>query len=153
MADTPAMPVVDLRVTIERSLADVYAVLSDPTKTPRWSKPAVREWVSTPGPIGVGSRRGAVTRMGPLRTQNEAEVTEFEPRRRIAMRSVSGPISFRVAMDFVEPVPGRTRVDWRWEFFPRGLMRLGSPLIGPFWRRTFGRDLRELKRQMEAGEL
>ena len=39
------------------------------------------------------------------------------------------------------------------EFFPRGLMRLVDPLFGTMWRRTFGRDLRELKRQMEAGEL
>jgi uncharacterized protein YndB with AHSA1/START domain len=147
------MPVVDLSVTIERPLADVYAVLSDPTRTPRWSKPAVKEWVSTPGPIRVGSRRRAITAMGPMRTENEAEVTELEPERRIALRSVVAPISFRVAMDFAEPAPGRTRVDWRWEFFPRGVLRLGNPLIGPFWRRSFARDLGELKRQMEAGEL
>ena len=147
------MAAVDLSVTIERPLADVYAVLSDPTRTPRWSRPAVKEWISTPGPLRIGSRRRALTRMGPMTSENEAEVTELVPGRRLAMRSVSGRIAFRVAMEFTERAPGRTRVDWRWEFLPSGLLRLGSPLIGPFWRRTFSRDLRELKRQMEAGEL
>lgn len=141
------------RLTIERPIADVFAVLSDPTQTPRWSAPAEREWVTTPGPIGVGSRRRAVTRQGPFRTENEAEVTAYEPERRIALRSISGPMPFELTMEFRSLGATRSEVGFDWQFSPRGAVRLADPLLGALWRRSFGRDLRTLKRMLEAGEL
>jgi uncharacterized membrane protein len=141
-----------LSVSIRRPLDDVFAVLSDVTKTPRWSSAAVEEYATTPGPVGVGSRRHAVGRGYGMRTENDAEITEFEPGRRIALRSLSGPMSFLVEMDFA-PVDGGTRVDWTWSFFPRGPLRVAGPLIAGIFRRQFAKDLRRLKAMMESGEL
>lgn len=141
-----------LSVSIRRPLADVFAVLSDVTKTPRWSSAAVEEFITTPGPVGVGTRRHAVGRGYGMKTENDAEVTEFEPGRRIALKSLSGPMEFRVEMDFAE-IPGGTRVDWTWSFFPRGPFRVGGPLLAAIFRRQFAQDLRRLKAMLESGEL
>lgn len=141
-----------LSVSIRRPLDDVFEVLSDVTKTPRWSSAAVEEYATTPGPVGVGTRRHAVGRGYGMKTENDAEVTEFEPGRRIALKSLSGPMSFLVEMDFAE-IPGGTRVDWAWSFFPRGPLKVGGPLIAAIFRRQFAKDLATLKAMMESGEL
>ena len=49
--------------TISRPLEEVFAVLTDPEKTPKWSAPAVEEHWITPGPPTIGSRRLAVTQL------------------------------------------------------------------------------------------
>ena len=140
-------------MTIGRSLADVYRVLTTPELTPRWSSNAVDEHMTTPGPIRVGSRRRAtVRRVGGGTTQNEIEVTELVPEQRIAVRSVMAPVPFSSAWTFA-PVDDGTRIDWRWDFEMKGWLRPFDPLLGPVFGRTFRRDLGRLKSMMESGEL
>jgi len=147
------MATVELSVTIARPVADVYRVLTTPELTPRWSSNAIEEHVTTPGPLRVGTRRHAtIRRFGGGTTENEIEVTELEPERRIAVRSVQAPVPFTSTWSFT-PVDGGTRVDWRWDFAMRGWLRLIDPLVGPAFRRTFRRDLDTLSSMMGSGEL
>jgi uncharacterized protein YndB with AHSA1/START domain len=137
--------------TIARPLEEVFAVLTDPEKTPKWSAPAVEEHWITPGPPTIGSRRLAVTRLMGRRSQNVAEVTAYEPNRMWEMKSVSGP-PFVVRATFA-PVEGGTRVDWTWSFDLQGPMRPFRPLVARLFGRLFANDLVRLKRMMETGEL
>ena len=138
---------------IERPLVDVYRVLTTPELTPRWSSNAVEEQLTTPGPIRVGSRRRAtVRRLGGGTTENEIEVTELGPERRIAVRSLKAPVPFSSVWTFA-PVDAGTRVDWRWDFEMTGWLRPFDALMGPIFARTFMRDLDRLKSMMETGEL
>jgi uncharacterized protein YndB with AHSA1/START domain len=147
------MATVQVSVTIGRPLADVYRVLTTPELTPRWSSNAVEEHMTTPGPIGVGSRRRAtVHRLGGGTTENEIEVTELDRERRIAVRSVTAPVPFTSAWTFA-PVDDGTRVDWRWDFEMSGWLRPFDGLLGPIFARTFRRDLDRLKSMMESGQL
>jgi len=147
------MATVTVSVTIGRPVVDVYRVLTTPELTPRWSSNALDEQMTTPGPIRVGSRRRAtVGRLGGGTTENEIEVTELEPERRIAVRSVKAPVAFSSEWTFA-PVDGGTRVDWRWDFEMTGWLRPFDPLMGPIFTRTFRRDLERLKSMMETGEL
>ena len=144
---------VDLTVTIDRAAEDVFRVLSDPSTTPRWSSNALEEHVTTDGPIGIGSRRRAVVRgFGGGTTENEAEVTSFEPNRRIALRSIESPVPFATAYSLT-PIGGRTRVDWSWVFELRGWQRPLGPLLRSMFGRSFRADLARLKAMMESGEL
>jgi len=138
-------------VTIGRPLGEVFAVLTDPNKTPRWSAPALEEHSIAPGPPTIGSRRLAVTQLMGMRSQNIAEVTAFEPNRLWEMKSVSGP-PFVVRATFA-PVDGATRVDWTWSFHLQGPMRPFGPLVAWLFGRVFAKDLVRLKRMMETGEL
>ena len=88
--ETP-MAKAEVSVTIDRPLEDVFAVLTDVEKSATWSAPTVEEHWTTPGPVGVGSRRHAVTRYLGRRAENDAEVSEFEPNRKWTMCSLSGP--------------------------------------------------------------
>ena len=73
------------------------------------------------------------------------ELTEFEPDRRLAMRSVSGfPFEVRIAIDFV-PVGDDCRLDWLVSFEPGGLLRPTGPLLAG----VLQADLREGSRDAE----
>jgi uncharacterized membrane protein len=142
----------EVSITIERSMEDVFAVLSNVEDTPKWSSNAVEEKMTSEGAVGVGSTRRAVVRSFGRTTENEAEVTEFEPNRRIALQGISAALPFRVSMDF-QRVTGGTRVDWTWELAPRGFLKLAGPLLTGVFRRQFHKDLNKLKDLMESGAL
>ena len=147
---------VDLSITIARPVEDVFAVLTDPTQSRRWSANAIEGEVITHGPPGGGSRRRAVAK-GPFggTMENVMEVTELEPNRKVALKLISAPWggTGRTWYTFA-PVEGGTRVDWTWEMEPGGLWKpLGSrPFMAMFGRRL-QRDLDNLKVMMESGQL
>src|SRR6266704_5647637 len=113
--------------TIARPLEEVFAVLTDPETTPKWSVPAVEERWITPGPPTIGSRRLAVTQFMGRRSENIAEMTAYEPNRMWEMKSVSGP-PFIVRATFAR-VEGGTQVDWTWTFHLQGPMRPFGPIV------------------------
>ena len=67
-------------------------MLTDPTKSPRWSANAIEAELITPRPPGIGSRRRAVAK-GPFggTMENVMEVTELEPNRKVALKLVRAP--------------------------------------------------------------
>lgn len=150
------MESIDFTITIERSVEDVFRVITTPELSPRWSENAIEEHITTPGPVGIGSRRRAtVRRLGGGTWENEIEVTEFEPNRRIAVRSVESFVPFAAAWTVV-PAGGDgtgAQVDWHWDVQLQGWMRPLGPLVRALFRRSFGSDLVRLKSMMEAGDL
>lgn len=147
------MATVELTITIDRPVADVYRVLTTPELTPSWSANAIEEHVTTPGPIGVGSRRRAtVRRFGGGTTENEIEITELEPERRVAVRSIESLVPFTSSWRFT-PDDAGTRVDWRWDFALSGWLRPFDGLLALMFERAFRRDLERLKSMMDSGEL
>lgn len=139
-------------IEIERSIEDVFAVLTDVTKTGRWYPAKVEEWWVTPPPHGVGSvRRARVTVMGRA-SENDAVVTEYDPPRRAALEGQSASAPFKATLDFA-PVPGGTRVEVETTFELSGVMRLVGPLFISRYERGWDQGLQTAKRMMEAGEL
>ena len=142
-----------LTVTIKRPVEDVFAVLTHIENAAKWSR-AIEETLTTPGPMGIGTRRRAVVpTFGGRTTENEMELTDFEPNRRLAMRGISGfPFEVRIVIEFSR-VGDATRLDWLVSFEPGGLLRPMAPLFGAFYKRSFAKDLENLKAMMEAGAL
>ncbi len=142
-------------VTIQRPVEDVWAVLTDPTLSPRWSANAIKGELITDGPPGIGARRRAVVK-GFLGGTMESvmEVTELEPLRAVALELISASWggTGRTRYTFA-PTKDGTRVDWVWEMELDGWKKA---LSGPFmaiFQRGFQRDLETLKRKMESREL
>lgn len=140
------------RIEINRAIEEVFAVLTDVTKTGRWYPAKVEEWWTTPPPHGVGSvRRARVLVLG-RGVENDAIVTDHEPPRRAAMKGLSSGAPFEVTLAF-QPIEGGTRVDVETVFHLRGVMRLIGPMFVKSYARGWERGLANLKRMMEAGEL
>ena len=143
-------------VTIQRPIEEVFAVLTDPTRSPEWSKHSIRGELLTEGPPRVGSRRRTVVKgfAGIGTMESVFEVTEIDPLRAVALKQVSASWGGNGATRYTfTPVDGGTRVDWTWELIPSGPMRL---LMGPtlvLTRRMFQSDLENLKALMESGRI
>ena len=134
-------------------MEDVFRVLSNPENAPKWSLNALEEKLTSPPPVAVGSTRRAVVKsFGGRTAENHAVCTEFEPNRRIAWQTTSAPFPFRVAVDFT-PVDGSTQIDSTWTLEWTGIMRALGPVLERYFVRVLRRDVENLARVMESGDL
>ena len=146
------MPRGALSVTIHRPVEEVFAVLSDVEKTSVWHPATVEEYWSSEGPVGVGSIRIAIGKAFGVRSENEAEVTVFEPNRALGLRVISGPVPAEISIDFVTVDEG-TKVNWVTEMRPRGLFKLIVEMTFGVFMRQLENGLETLKEMMESGKL
>jgi polyketide cyclase/dehydrase/lipid transport protein len=139
-------------ITIRRSIEDVFAVLTDVTKTGRWFPMRVEERWTSPPPHGVGSTRRATIWMLGRRVENDAVATIYAPPHRAAIRGLSPNAPFEAILDFA-PVEGGTQVEVRTAILIGGIGRPIGALFARWYGRQWSRGLVNLKRLMEAGEL
>jgi uncharacterized membrane protein len=101
-------------------------------------------------------RRGAtahlVSKFLGRRVESDAEITEFEPNRRVTMRSTSGPFPFHGSLT-LDPVEGGTRVNATFELEPGRFFKLAEPIVTRMAKRQLESDLANLKDLMEADAL
>ena len=143
---------IESSIVINRPIEEVFAVLSDLENNPKWD-PGFHEVEKTSqGPIGVGTTWRAVQSVLSRRIESEAEVTEYEPNRKFAVKTKAGPIPAQVQMTFAS-VEGGTQVNMRFEGEPGGFFKLAEPLVGNMVKRSFETDLANLKDLMEAHAL
>ena len=148
------MGVAKVGVRIGRPVEDVFGVLTHVENVPKWNRNAIDVKLLTPGPMRVGSRRQATIRGFAGRpTTNIAEMVEFEPNRRMLVQCVEGQFTWQALIELA-PIPEGTALDWTWTFARTGgLLRVLDPFVPALMRRSFQRDLNDLKRLMEAGSL
>jgi uncharacterized membrane protein len=92
----------DLEVMIARSVADVFAYVSEVTNLPSWQESAVEaEWIEPRS--SFRERRSFLGHKAEL----ELEVTAYEQDRRFDVKAVSGPARFAVRHAF-RPADGGT---------------------------------------------
>jgi uncharacterized membrane protein len=109
------------------------------------------EWLDPAAPMGVG-RRGRMVMNAMGRREFLDAVTEFEPGRRIAHRSVAGAIEILTAC-IAEPAGTGCRATVVYEplRLPGGVVgTLLAPLTSRILRRNFRADLARLKDILEA---
>jgi uncharacterized membrane protein len=144
-------------IVIHRSPEEVFAFLEIRSNDGAWMASVMEsEWLEPAAvldaPIGIG-RRGRMVMMLPGRQAEFIdEVTEYEPGKRIAHRTVNGPIQLNTAC-ICEPAGDgcRTTVVGATEHLPGGLFgRIAAPLVAKVIRRGFRADLARLKKILES---
>jgi uncharacterized membrane protein len=105
-------------------------------------------------PIGIGRRGRMVMKLTGRQAEFVDEVTDYEPGKRIAHRTVNGPIPLTTAC-ICQPAGQacRTTVIGATDRLPGGLLgRFVAPLVATVIRRGFKADLARLKRIVESEE-
>ncbi len=92
-------------IVINRSVEEVFAVLSNVEQNPKWSSGFLEAQQTSEGPIGVGTTWRVVQKGLGQRMEGEIEVTAYEPNRRCAQKSKAGPFPVEVRQTY-EPVEG-----------------------------------------------
>jgi uncharacterized protein YndB with AHSA1/START domain len=142
------MPSAANEVEIARPPDQVFAFLADPTNDRQW-RVGVLDFKHESG-HGVGARYAQGVRgPGGRRVPADIEITEFEPARAIAFRTVSGPVRPRGRYMLTATDLG-TRLRFELEAELRGLKRW---LMGPMVQKTMHKEvgqLDQLKRVLKA---
>jgi uncharacterized protein YndB with AHSA1/START domain len=145
------MPVdVVAEIEIRRPRAEVAAYASDPDNATRWYRNIEAiEW-ETPRPLAVGTRLAFVARFLGRRLAYTYEVAEHVPGERFVMRTAQGPFPMETTYTWEDARGGATRMTLRNRGEPAGFSKLSAPFMAMAMRRANGKDLREIKRLLEA---
>jgi Polyketide cyclase / dehydrase and lipid transport len=141
-------------VTVEQRIAAeperVAAYAMDPANDTSWIGALTEANVLTEGPVGVGTRVERVASFLGKRIEYINEVEEYDPPRRLHMRSVKAPFPMTVTYEF-EPAPGGdTLMRITTGGDASGFYALAGPLLSRQVRRGVARDLERLKEILEG---
>jgi hypothetical protein len=82
-------------VRIARPPDEVFAFVGDAANNPRWRKNVVATVWLDDGPMRVGRRGRQTARVLGRAYTVEAEIVEWDPPRRVAFRTIGGPVDVR----------------------------------------------------------
>jgi uncharacterized membrane protein len=139
----------ELSITINRPIEEAFAVLANLENDVKWHSAFVEIRNTSGGSLGVGGRFLVFEGLLGRRTGTVYEVTEYEPNRIAAWKTVSGPLQLKFWRTF-ERVEDGTRFAVRYEGEARGFLKLAWPLITRFAKRQHEGDMGKLKELMEA---
>jgi carbon monoxide dehydrogenase subunit G len=89
---------------------EVFAFLSNLENLPRWQSGVLRAELTSPGPIGVGSKAVVERRFFGQRIAADLEVTVYEPPRRMVLETETSGVSVQASVE-IEPLePNGCRV-------------------------------------------
>jgi len=139
---------VEQRIDAEPERVAGYAM--DPANDTSWIGALTEANVLTDGPVGVGTRVRRVAGFLGKRIEYVNEIEEYDPPRRLHMRSVKAPFPMTVTYDF-EPAPGGgTLMRIATGGDASGFYKVAGPLLSRQVRRGVAGDLRRLKELLEA---
>jgi uncharacterized protein YndB with AHSA1/START domain len=133
-------------VEIARPAREVFAALTDVARVPEWQGSAVE--ARADGPLAEGVRIQERRHFLGHDEETELEVTVFEPGRRLALRTLKGPVKLEID-HVLEELDGRTKLHVKAEGRPHGLLRLAGPAVTAKARQELRRDFDRLKAILE----
>ena len=140
---------VELEVTIDRPVQDVFSFFVDPALVARWQTAVSEAEQITEGPVGVGTRfRVRRTYLG-RRLESTEEVTEYVPNRAFALRSISSPVPYEARSTF-EEIDGATRIVASVQGDASGFFMVAGPVLARVLKREVESNLGHLKDLLET---
>jgi uncharacterized membrane protein len=137
-------------IVINRPVEAVWAYMSDFANLPQWNTGTIETRLISEPPVRKGSTYIWVGQFLGRRMEVTSEVTEFEPNRAWAYKSISGPFA-STARYSLEPVNGGTRVTISAEGDVGGFFKLAEPVMAAMTKRQLEGTLANLKDILEAG--
>ena len=146
------MEAFELSIVINRPIEEAFGFLSNLENDIKWRS----EWVETRntsgGVLGVGATYCLTGEFLGRRVPTIYELTEYEPNRMTAWKTVSGPLPLTFRRTF-ERVEGGTRSTFSYDAELRGLFKLAEGLLVSMGKRQLEGDFPKLKELMEARAL
>ena len=142
-------PVMKMAITIDAPIEDVWDIVSDVERQPLWMEEMKSVRLTTPGPLGVGSRGEADVRIFLVGIVDPVEVDIFDPPLRFGIRHVGTYTGEgRITLEAIDA--GRTLVRWDERLAPPFFPHLGQLLQKPVLGAIFQADLERLREIVES---
>jgi uncharacterized membrane protein len=136
---------------IDAPIEAAWSVLADIPRQPEWMREMKKVAITTPGPVGVGTRGEATVRILGIGVSDPVEITEFERPTRFAIRheglfTGGGVITLDAGADGTTTI-----VRWTETLVPPLLPEIGALVQAPVLQAIFQDDLHRFKRLVETG--
>jgi uncharacterized protein YndB with AHSA1/START domain len=142
----------EITIVIERPVEDVFAVLTDLSKTPAWTPGLTEVRRDRGGPLQVGQAMTFVGSFLGRDYESAAAVTELVAGERFASKTTSGP--FHLEIDSrLEPVANGTRLATVYRGESHGFFKIAEPIVTRLARKQFETAAVNLKALMEEKAL
>ncbi len=142
----------EITVVIERPVEDVFAVLTDMSKTPAWTPGLAEVRRDGDGPLQVGEALTFVGSFLGRSYESAAAVTELVADERFASKTTSGP--FHLETDSrLEPVANGTRLATIYRGESDGFFKIAESIVTRLARKQFETAAVNLKALMEEKAL
>jgi uncharacterized membrane protein len=128
---------------------EVFEFVTNPENDPKWESAILESERTSVGPMGVGTTEQGVAKLLGQRIEWTAEVTEYEPNRKVKYEVTGGPLSAEQTVTF-EPVEGGTKFTLVVEVETGGFFRLAEPIVTRMLQRDIETDVANLKDILEA---
>jgi len=102
------------------------------------------------GPIGVGTTFTEVNQMMGRRIESTIEYMEYEINKKIGIKSVSGPIPFKMDGTFEAVSEGETKVTLTGEGDVSGFFKLAEPLVSVMLNKQMESNTAKLKNLLDT---
>lgn len=148
--DAPPAPIETL-VVIDAPIERVWTELADIEGQPRWMHDMKSVRLTTPPPIGVGTRGVSTVRVFGIAVTDPVTITEFEPPTRFALQH-EGTVGGSGVITLERGADGSTTiVRWNERLIAPVLPHLGAELFGRVFGPIFQADLFRLRDLVESG--
>ena len=142
-------PVMKMAITIAAPIDDVWDAVSDIERQPLWMEEMKAVRLTTPGPVGVGTRGEADVRIFLVGIVDAVEVDVYDPPSRLGIRHVGRYTGGgRITLEAIDR--GRTLVRWDERLVPPIFPHLGQLLQKPVMGAIFQADLERLREIVES---
>lgn len=146
------MPKINVTETVNRPIDEVYAYLADPRNELQWQSSARDREVEGGGTIAKGSRIKATEQFIGRKLEFLYEVTEHDPDRILAMRTLSGPFEAELRYTLQAADEGTLiELDAEGAQGLGGVFgKLAEPVVTRIFKRETQHDLGKLKEILES---
>jgi hypothetical protein len=142
-------PVMKMAITIAAPIDDVWDIISDIERQPLWMAEMKAVRLTTPGPVGVGTRGVADVRIFLVGIVDPVEVDVYDPPTRFGIRHVGRYTGEgRITLEAIDRA--RTLVRWDERLVPPIFPHLGQLLQKPVMGAIFQADLERLREIVES---
>jgi uncharacterized membrane protein len=138
---------VENSVSVDRPVEEVFAYATDVSNLPQWQTSALEAKID--GPMQPGATGTVVRKFLGRRVESSVRIDEYEPSRKFALHSTSGPVEFHIHQTY-EPEGKGARVTVVMEGEAGGFFKLAEPLVERALRREIEGNFATLKDIVES---
>ena len=124
---------IEQKLEINRTVADVFAFLTDHENDSKWRSGVVESRKTSEGPVGVGSTGSEVLQFLGRRMETSYEITEFEQDKKLSFKTTSGPVPMEGGY-LLEASGGGTRIAFSIQGDASGFFKLAEPVLARWSR-------------------
>src|SRR3990170_2638101 len=129
-------------ITINCPIEQVFAFVADYRNNVKWQTGVIAAEFTSPAPVGVGTTFKYDAEFMGRKLETSGELTAYDPPRKIAWKSTSGPFPMSGDTTF-ESVEGGTLVTDKIEAEPGGFFKLAEPLLMMQMRGQMEKDMKK----------